>query len=116
MIKVSVILPVYGVADYIEACVKSLLAQTLEDVEFLTAFLRLCFRCSSISVCSFTLCIRFCTRSYFADCNLIPSACISIQLRPPVPSTFPLWERLFADPFAPPAFTGFITTTSQSDF
>ncbi|MGX8713293.1 MAG: glycosyltransferase family 2 protein, partial [bacterium] len=35
MIKVSVILPVYGVAEYIEACVKSLLAQTLEDVEFL---------------------------------------------------------------------------------
>ena len=35
MIKVSVILPVYGVADYIEACTKSLLAQTLEDVEFL---------------------------------------------------------------------------------
>ena len=35
MIKVSVILPVYGVADYIEACTKSLLAQTLQDVEFL---------------------------------------------------------------------------------
>lgn len=35
MIKVSVILPVYGVAEYIEACTKSLLAQTLEDVEFL---------------------------------------------------------------------------------
>lgn len=35
MIKVSVILPVYGVADYIEACTKSLLAQTLNDVEFL---------------------------------------------------------------------------------
>ena len=35
MTKVSVILPVYGVADYIEACTKSLLAQTLEDVEFL---------------------------------------------------------------------------------
>ena len=31
----SVILPVYGVAEYIEACVKSLLAQTLEEVEFL---------------------------------------------------------------------------------
>ena len=29
---------------------------------------------------------------------------------------FPLWERLFADPFAPPAFTGFFTTMSQSDF
>lgn len=35
MIKVSVILPVYGVADYIEACTRSLLAQTLDDVEFL---------------------------------------------------------------------------------
>lgn len=35
MIKVSVILPVYGVADYIEACTKSLLAQTLNEVEFL---------------------------------------------------------------------------------
>ena len=35
MTKVSVILPVYGVADYIEACTKSLLAQTLDEVEFL---------------------------------------------------------------------------------
>ncbi|MBP5340923.1 MAG: glycosyltransferase [Bacteroidales bacterium] len=35
MIKVSVILPVYGVADYIEACTRSLLAQTLDEVEFL---------------------------------------------------------------------------------
>lgn len=35
MIKVSVILPVYGVAEYIEACTRSLLAQTLEEVEFL---------------------------------------------------------------------------------
>lgn len=35
MIKVSVILPVYGVADYIEACTHSLLAQTLQEVEFL---------------------------------------------------------------------------------
>lgn len=35
MIKVSVILPVYGVAEYIEACTKSLLAQTLDEVEFL---------------------------------------------------------------------------------
>ena len=35
MIKVSVILPVYGVAEYIEACTHSLLAQTLEEVEFL---------------------------------------------------------------------------------
>lgn len=35
MIKVSVILPVYGVAEYMEACVQSLLAQTLQEVEFL---------------------------------------------------------------------------------
>ena len=35
MVKVSVILPVYGVAEYIEACVQSLLAQTLDEVEFL---------------------------------------------------------------------------------
>ena len=35
MIKVSVILPVYGVAPYIEKCTQSLLAQTLDDMEFL---------------------------------------------------------------------------------
>lgn len=35
MTKVSVILPVYGVAEYIEKCVQSLLAQTLDEVEFL---------------------------------------------------------------------------------
>lgn len=35
MPKVSVILPVYNVASYIEKCIKSLLAQTLEDVEFI---------------------------------------------------------------------------------
>lgn len=35
MIKVSVILPVYGVAPYIERCTRSLLAQTLEEMEFL---------------------------------------------------------------------------------
>lgn len=33
--KVSVILPVYGVAKYIERCAQSLLAQTLDDMEFL---------------------------------------------------------------------------------
>lgn len=33
--KVSVILPVYGVAQYIERCTASLLAQTLDDMEFL---------------------------------------------------------------------------------
>ena len=35
MTKVSVILPVYGVAEYIEACTKSLLAQTLKEMEFI---------------------------------------------------------------------------------
>ncbi|MBQ6748607.1 MAG: glycosyltransferase [Paludibacteraceae bacterium] len=35
MIKVSVILPVYGVAEYIVKCTQSLLAQTLYEMEFL---------------------------------------------------------------------------------
>lgn len=35
MVKVSVILPVYGVAQYIVKCTESLLAQTLDDMEFL---------------------------------------------------------------------------------
>lgn len=35
MIKVSVILPVYGVAEYIVKCTQSLLAQTLQEMEFL---------------------------------------------------------------------------------
>ncbi len=34
-INVSVILPVYGVAAYIEKCVQSLLNQTLQEIEFL---------------------------------------------------------------------------------
>ncbi len=34
-VKVSVILPVYGVASYIEKCTQSLLAQTLNEIEFL---------------------------------------------------------------------------------
>lgn len=34
MIKVSIIVPVYGVAPYIEKCVQSLLSQTLEEMEF----------------------------------------------------------------------------------
>ena len=82
-----------------------------------TAFFRFCFRCSDISVSSFTLCIRFSTRGYFADCSLIPSAFVAMLFfLPLVCFLFPLWERLFADPFAPPAFTGFFTTMSQSDF
>ncbi|MBO4281805.1 MAG: glycosyltransferase [Bacteroidales bacterium] len=35
MVKVSVILPVYGVAEYIEKCTQSLLDQTLQEMEFL---------------------------------------------------------------------------------
>lgn len=35
MPKVSVILPVYNVAQYIDKCIQSLLAQTLKDVEFI---------------------------------------------------------------------------------
>ena len=35
MIKVSIILPVYGVAEYIVKCTESLLAQTLQEMEFL---------------------------------------------------------------------------------
>lgn len=33
--KVSVIIPVYGVEKFIERCAESLLQQTLEDVEFI---------------------------------------------------------------------------------
>lgn len=35
MVKVSVILPVYGVAAYIEKCTQSLMNQTLQEMEFL---------------------------------------------------------------------------------
>lgn len=35
MVKVSVILPVYGVAQFIEDCTRSLMAQTLQDMEFI---------------------------------------------------------------------------------
>ncbi len=34
MVRISVILPVYGVGQYIEKCTRSLLAQTLDDMEF----------------------------------------------------------------------------------
>lgn len=33
--KVSVIIPVYGVEDYIERCARSLFAQTLKDIEYI---------------------------------------------------------------------------------
>lgn len=35
MPKISVILPVYNVAEYIDKCIKSLLAQTLTDIELI---------------------------------------------------------------------------------
>ena len=35
MVKVSVIIPVYGVEKYIERCAKSLFEQTLHDIEYL---------------------------------------------------------------------------------
>lgn len=35
MVKVSVIIPIYKVEQYIECCVRSLMEQTLEDIEFI---------------------------------------------------------------------------------
>ena len=35
MPKVSVIVPVYNVAPYMERCARSLFGQTLEDMEFI---------------------------------------------------------------------------------
>lgn len=35
MPKVSVIIPVYNVANYIERCARSLFEQTLDDMEFI---------------------------------------------------------------------------------
>ena len=35
MPKVSVIVPVYNVAQYIERCARSLFEQTLEDIEYI---------------------------------------------------------------------------------
>ena len=34
MIKVSVVVPIFNVEEYLERCVKSLLNQTLDDIEF----------------------------------------------------------------------------------
>ena len=48
MPKVSVIVPIYGVEDYIECCVESLFRQTLEDMEFI--FVDDCSKDNSISV------------------------------------------------------------------
>lgn len=48
MIKVSVIIPVYGVEDYIERCARSLFEQTLQDIEFI--FVNDCTKDKSIAV------------------------------------------------------------------
>lgn len=35
MLKVSVIVPIYGVEKYIERCARSLFEQTLDDIEYI---------------------------------------------------------------------------------
>ena len=35
MIKVSVVVPIFNVEEYLERCVKSLLNQTLDDIEII---------------------------------------------------------------------------------
>lgn len=46
--KVSVIIPVYGVEEYIERCVRSLFEQTLEDIEYI--FINDCTKDHSIEI------------------------------------------------------------------
>lgn len=48
MVKVSVIVPVYGVEKYIERCARSLMEQTLADMEFI--FVNDCTQDSSITI------------------------------------------------------------------
>lgn len=48
MIKVSVIIPVYGVEKYIERCARSLFEQTLEDMEFI--FVNDCTKDNSVDI------------------------------------------------------------------
>ena len=48
MVKVSVIIPVYGVENYIEKCARSLFEQTLKDIEFI--FVNDCTVDNSISI------------------------------------------------------------------
>lgn len=48
MPKVSVIIPIYGVEKYIERCARSLLEQTLDDIEYI--FINDCTRDSSIEI------------------------------------------------------------------
>lgn len=46
--KVSVIIPIYGVEQYIERCARSLFEQTLDDIEFI--FVNDCTRDNSINI------------------------------------------------------------------
>ena len=39
MPKISVIVPIYNVSAYIERCVRSLLEQTLDDIEYIIKLL-----------------------------------------------------------------------------
>ena len=48
--KVSVIIPVYQVENYIEKCARSLFAQTLDDIEYI--FIDDCGGDSSINILS----------------------------------------------------------------
>lgn len=48
MVKVSVIIPVYGVENYIERCVRSLMEQTLDEMEFI--FVNDCTKDSSVVI------------------------------------------------------------------
>jgi len=48
MSKVSVIIPVFGVENYIERCAKSLFNQTLDDIEFI--FINDCTKDNSIAI------------------------------------------------------------------
>lgn len=48
MVKVSVIIPVYGVENYIERCARSLMEQTLDEMEFI--FVNDCTKDSSIVI------------------------------------------------------------------
>jgi glycosyltransferase involved in cell wall biosynthesis len=53
MIKVSVIIPVFGVEQYIEKCARSLFSQTLQDMEFI--FVDDCTKDRSIDIIKETL-------------------------------------------------------------
>lgn len=48
MAKVSVIIPIYGVENYIERCARSLMEQTLDDIEYI--FVNDCTQDSSIEI------------------------------------------------------------------